>query len=102
MLADGLYTFSDGPGGLIVLSSAITLYTTGKIQTGTRVGIALSNICFWAALSIMFVSFIYFAFAINVDIGLATRGWFKAASGFCAFMSGALGMRFIILLRRWR
>ena len=102
MLADGLYTFGDGAGGAVVLMSAIVLYTTGRITTGTRVGIALANICFWAALSIMFVSFIYFAFWINVDIGLQTRGWFKASSGLCAFMSGALGMRFVILLRRWR
>ena len=102
MLADGLYTFGDGAGGMMVLMSAIVLYLTGRITTGTRVGIALCNICWWAALSIMFVSFIYFAFWIHPDIGMATRGWFKASSGVCAFMSGALGMRFVILLRRWR
>lgn len=103
MYASGLYTLGDAAGGMVVAMSAFVLYFTGKqTPASTRMGRALANICFWAALSIMFVSFIYFAFAINVDIGLQTRGWFKASSGICSFASGALGLRFVILLRRWR
>ena len=102
-VAEGLYQVSDLAGGMIVAMSAFVLYFLGnQTPSGSRLGRALANICFWAALSIMFVAFIYWAFAINVDLGLELRGWFKAASGICAFISGGLGMRFIIMLRRWR
>lgn len=103
LIASGLYQVSDAAGGLIVAMSAFVLYFLGnQTPSGSRLGQSLANICFWAALSIMFVAFIYWAFAINVDVGLQTRGWFKAASGICAFVSGALGLRFVIMLRRWR
>ena len=103
MLGSGLYQVSDLAGGMIVAMSAFVLYFLGnQTPSGSRLGLALANICFWAALSIGFVALIYWAFAINVDLGLELRGWFKAASGVCAFVSGGLGMRFIIMLRRWR
>lgn len=103
MFASGLYQVSDLAGGMIVATSAFVLYFLGnQTPSGSRLGQSLANICFWAALSIMFVAFIYWAFAINVDIGLQTRGWFKAASGICALISSALGLRFIIMLRRWK
>lgn len=103
LLADGLYQVSDLAGGTIVASSAFVLYFLGnQTPSGSSLGRALSNICFWAALAIGFVALIYWAFAISVDLGLQLRGWFKAASGVCAFIAGALGLRFIIMLRRWR
>lgn len=103
LLADGLYQVSDLAGGTIVASSAFVLYFLGnQTPSGSSLGRALANICFWAALAIGFVALIYWSFAINVDLGLELRGWFKAASGVCAFVSGALGLRFIIMLRRWR
>ena len=103
LLADGLYEVSDLAGGTIVASSAFVLWFLGnQTPSGSRLGRALANICFWAALGIGFVALIYWSFAINVDLGLELRGWFKAASGVCAFVAGALGLRFIILLRRWR
>lgn len=103
LLADGLYQVSDLAGGTIVAMSAFVLYFLGnQTPSGSSLGRALANICFWAALSIMFVAFIYWSFAISVDLGLDLRGWFKAASGICAFISGGLGMRFIVMLRRWR
>jgi hypothetical protein len=103
LLADGLYQVSDLAGGTIVASSAFVLYFLGQqTPNNSRLGIALANICFWAALSILFVACIYWSFAISVDFGLKTRGWFKAASGVSAFIAAVLGMRFIIMLRRWR
>jgi len=103
LLGSGLYQVSDLAGGTIVAMSAFVLYFLGnQTPSGSRLGRALANICFWAALSIMFVALIYWSFAISVDLGLELRGWFKAASGVCAFISGALGLRFIIILRQWR
>tara|TARA_S200002703_G_scaffold159326_1_gene172386 strand:+ start:2539 stop:2856 length:318 start_codon:yes stop_codon:yes gene_type:complete len=103
LIGSGLYQVSDSAGGLIVAMSAFVLYFLGNhTPSGSRLGLALANICFWAALSIGFVACIYWAFAISVDFGLQARGWLKAASGICAFISGALGLRFIILLRQWR
>ncbi len=101
MLAS-LYTLSDAPAGLVVFMSAVTLYITGReFNPLSAIGRALANICFWAAISIALVACIYWSFAISVDFGLAVRGWLKAGSGLSAFISAALGARFIILIRRW-
>ncbi len=103
LVGSGVYQVSDLAGGLIVAMSAFVLYFLGnQTPNHSRLGVALANICFWAALSIMFVACIYWAFAINVDLGLKLRGWFKAGSGVCAFISAGLGMRFTIMLRQWR
>ena len=96
-----LYSLSDAPAAFLLLTSTATLMILGWALNPhhyvTRmIGYALGL----AATSILFVACIYLAFAISVDIGLQTRGAFKALSGVFAFGSAMSGLNVIRYVRK--
>lgn len=96
-----LYSLSDAPAGLLLLTSSGTLAWLGWALNPhhyvTRmIGYALAL----AATSIGFIACIYFAFAISVDVGLQTRGALKALSGVFAFGSAMCGVNVIRYVRK--
>lgn len=96
-----LYSLSDAPAGLLLLTSSATLAWLGWALNPhhyvTRmIGYALAL----AATSIGFVACIYFAFSISVDVGLQTRGALKALSGLFAFGSAMCGVNVIRYVRK--
>lgn len=96
-----LYSLSDGPAGLLLLTSSGALAWLGWALNPhhyvTRmIGYALAL----AATSIGFIACIYFAFAISLDVGLQTRGALKALSGVFAFGSAICGFNVIRYVRK--
>jgi len=96
-----LYSLSDGPAGLLLLTSSGALAWLGWALNPhhyvTRmIGYALAL----AATSIGFIACIYFAFAISLDVGLQTRGALKALSGVFAFGSAMCGVNVIRYVRK--
>lgn len=96
-----LYSLSDAPAGLLLLTSSGTLAWLGWALNPhhyvTRmIGYALAL----AATSIGFIACIYFAFAISLDVGLQTRGALKALSGVFAFGSAMCGVNVIRYVRK--
>ncbi len=96
-----LYSLSDGPAALLLLTSAATLTFLGWALNPhhyvTRmIGYALGL----AASSIASVAAIYACFAISLDVGLAARGWLKATAGLFAFGSAMCGVNVIRYVRK--
>ena len=83
-----MYSLGDGPGGLLVLSSAVTLALIAReISAAHPITRHVRAAFLWAAVSIAAVSGIYFAFAWSVPVGVDVRPWAKAVSGLAASVS---------------
>lgn len=96
-----LYSLSDGPAALLLLTSSATLAVLGWALNPhhyvTRmIGYALGL----AAASIAAVAAIYASFAVSVDVGLTARGWLKATAGLFAFGSAMCGINVIRYVRK--
>jgi hypothetical protein len=95
-----IYSLSDGPAALLLLVSSGTLLTLAlNLDHSHQIVRATAYALATAAASITAVACIYAAFAINVDLGLATRGLFKATAGIMAFTSSLYGLKVIRLIR---
>jgi len=96
-----LYSLSDGPAAILLLTSSATLTVLGWALNPhhyvTRtIGYALGL----AAASIASVAAIYACFAISLDVGLAARGWLKATAGLFAFGAAMCGVSVIRYVRK--
>lgn len=96
-----LYDLSDGPAGLLVLSSAAVLALIGReCWPGHPTTRMIGNALYWAAISIAAVAVIYFAFAWSVDVGKTVRPWAKTVSGIAAGVSAWCGLQ-VVRRGRW-
>ncbi len=96
-----LYSLSDGPAALLLLTSSATLMVLGWALNPNHyvtrmIGYALGL----ASASIAAVAAIYASFAISVDFGLTVRGWLKALAGVFAFSSAMCGVNVIRYVRK--
>lgn len=96
-----LYSLSDGPAALLLLTSSATLTVLGwslnpHHYVTRMIGYALGL----AAASIACVAAIYAAFAVSLEVGLDTRGWLKALSGLFALGAAMCGVNVIRYVKR--
>ena len=95
-----IYSLDDGPAAVLLLISAATLLTLALLLDHTHEVVRSTAYALGTASgSITAIACIYATFAISVDLGLATRGLFKATAGIMALTSSLYGLNVIRLTR---